>query len=87
MSTFPLHGNVDQAGALVDVVGLLVELQHGLVLRVIDVDHGAHVGPQEGIDGHAQLHMEALHTLEHLVVVDDDGAHLCVLSLIKLYLE
>lgn len=82
--TFPLDGNEGEAGALVDVVGLLVELQQGLVLRVVDVDVGAGDLAQQGIHGHAQLHVEALDVLKHLVVVDDDGAHLGVLSFIKL---
>lgn len=84
--TFPLDGHVDDAAALVDVVDLLIELQGRLVLRVVDVDDGARVPAQQRVHGHAQLHVEALGALEHLVVVDDDGAHLGVLPLIKLYL-
>lgn len=86
-ATCPLHGDAHQPAALVDVVRLLVELQRGLVLGVVDVDHGAGVAPQQGVDGHAQLHLEALHPLEHPVVVDDDGAHLGVLALVKLDLR
>lgn len=84
--TFPLDGHIDDAAALVDVVNLLIELQGRLVLRVVDVDDGARVPTQQRVHGHAQLHVEALGPLEHLVVVDDDGAHLGVLPLIKLYL-
>lgn len=84
--TFPLDGHADGAAALVDVVDLLVELQRGLVLGVVDVDGGARVPAQQRVHGHAELHVEALGALEHLVVVDDDGAHLGVLALVKLHL-
>lgn len=84
--TFPLDGGVEGAEALVDVVRLLVELQRGLVLRVVDVDGGARVGAQQGVDGHAQLHLETLHPLEHLVVVHHHGAHFGVLALVELHL-
>lgn len=84
--TFPLDGHADGAAALVDVVDLLVELQRGLVLGVIDVDGGARVAAQQRVHGHAELHVEALGSLEHLVVVDDDGADLGILPLVKLHL-
>lgn len=42
--TFPLDGSVEEPAAFVDVVRLLIELQRRLVLRVVDVDHGARVG-------------------------------------------
>lgn len=77
---------MDEASALVDVVDLLIELQSRLVLGVVDVYEGARVFAQQGIHGHAQLHVEALSSLKHLVVVNDDGAHFGVLPLIELYL-
>lgn len=86
LSTFSLNGCVDEAGALVDMVCLLIKLQSGFVLGVVDIDDGARVSAQQRIHRHAQLHVEALSSLKHLVVVDDDGAHLGVLTLIKLYL-
>ena len=84
LSTFSLDGRVDEAGALVDVVRLLIKLHGGLVLGVVDVDDGARVSAQQRVRGHAQLHVEALSSLEHLVVVYHYGAHLGVLTLIKL---
>lgn len=77
---------MDEASALVDVVGLLIKLQGGFVLGVVDVDGGARVPAQQRVHGHAQLHVEALRPLKHLVVIDDYGAHLGVLALIELYL-
>lgn len=85
--TFSLDGHVDEAGAFIDVVGLLIKLQSWFVLCVVDVDEGARVSTQQRVDGHAQLHVEALSPLKHLVVINDDGAHLGVLSLVKLYLR
>lgn len=69
------------------MVNLLVELQSGFVFCVVDVDDSARVSTQQRVHGHAELHMEALDPLEHLVVVNDYSAHLCVLTLIKLHLE
>lgn len=86
MFTFSLDGYVDEAGALVNVVCLLIKLQSWFVLRVVDVDDGACVSTQQRIHRHAQLHMETLCSLKHLVIVNDYGAHLGVLALIKLYL-
>ena len=86
VSTFSLDGNVDQAGALVDVVDLLVELQSRFVFCVVDVDDGACVSTQQCVHGHAQLHLEALNPLKNLVIINDDGAHLGVFTLVKLYL-
>lgn len=75
---------MDEAGALVDVVGFLIKLQSWFVLGVVDVDDGASLSAQKRIHRHAQLHVEALRSLKHLVVIDDYGAHLGVLALIKL---
>lgn len=85
--TFPLDGGAEEAGAFVDVVRPLIKLQGRLVLRVVDVDDGARVCAQQRVRGHAQLHVEALDPLEHLVVVDHYGAHLGVLALVELDLE
>lgn len=73
-----------EPGALIDVVRLLIELQLGFVLGVVDVHDGAGVPPQQSVHGHAQLHVETFNSLKHFVVVDDDGAHLGVLALVKL---
>lgn len=86
MHTCPLHGGGEDAAAFVDVVGLLVKLQSGLVFGVVDVNRSPSVPAQQGIHRHAQLHVEALHPFKLLVVVDDDVAHLGVLALIKLNL-
>lgn len=86
-STFSLNWNKDEAGALVDVVCLFVELQGGLVLCVIDVHFGAGHLTQQSVHGHAQLHCKALDAFEHVVVVDDDGTHFGVLTLVKLNLQ
>lgn len=85
--TFSLDGSVDEAGALVDVVGLLVELQSWFVLCVVDVDDGSCVSTQQCVHGHAQLHVEALDPLKDFVIINDDGAHLGVFTLVKLYLR
>lgn len=87
VNTFPLYGGVYEASTLVDVVNLLVKLQRGFVLCVVDVDAGVGHLTQEGIDGHAKLHLETLHTLKHLVILDHYGTHLGVLPLVKLDLE
>lgn len=85
--TFSLNGNKDEAAALVDVVGLFVKLQRGLVLSVIDVHFGTGHLTQQSIHGHAQLHHKTLDVFKHLVIVDDDGTHFGVLALIKLNLQ
>lgn len=69
------------------MVNLLVKLQSGFVFCVVDVDDSARVSTQQRVHGHAELHMEALDPLKHLVVINDYSAHLCVLTLIKLHLE
>lgn len=46
LDTFSLDGYVDEAGALVDVVALLIKLQRWFVLRVVNVDDGARVSTQ-----------------------------------------
>lgn len=86
IDAFSLNGDVDEPGALVNVVRLLIELQRGFVLDVVDVHDGAGVPPQQSIHGHAELHAEAFDSLKHFVVVEDDGAHLGVLALVKLHL-
>lgn len=86
LDTFSLDGNVDEAGALVDVVGLLIKLQSWFVLSVINVYYGTCCPAQQCIHRHTQLYMEALSSLKHLVIIDDNGAHLGVLTFIKLYL-
>lgn len=67
--------------------GLAVELQRGLVLRVVDVDHSARVGAQQRVDGHAELHVETLHALENRVVVQRHRANLHLLAFVKLHLK
>lgn len=86
MHTFPLHRSGKEAAALVDVVGLLVKLQSGFVLGVVDANCSTNVSAQQCIHRHAQLHVKALHPLEPFIVIDDDVAHLGVLALIKLNL-
>lgn len=85
-NTFPLNGHVDEAPALVDMVDLLVKLQSWLVLGVVYVYHSSRVSSQQGVHRHTQFHVEVLSSLKHVVVINDDGAHLGVLTLIKLYL-
>lgn len=84
--TFSLNGGVDESAAFINMVGLLIKLQRGFVLCVVDVDDGAGVPAQQRVHRHAQLHVEPLGSLKHLVIVNDYGAHLGVLTLIKLYL-
>lgn len=84
IGAFSLDGDVDEPGALVNVVRLLIELQRGFVLGVVDVDDGAGVPPQQSVHGHAQLHVKPFNSLKHFVIADDDGAHLGVLALVKL---
>ncbi len=84
--TFSLDGNVDKTCALIDVVDLLIKLQGWLVLSVVDVDDGARFSAQQRVHRHAQLHMETLSPLKHLVIINNDGAHLGVLTLVKLNL-
>lgn len=77
---------MDEASALVDMVGLLIKLQCWFILGVVDVDDGARVSTEERVHGHAQLHVEALNSLKDLVIINDDGANFGVLTLIELYL-
>lgn len=77
---------MDEAGALIDVVGLLIKLQSWFIFSVVNVYYGACGPTQQCIHRHTQLYMEALSSLKHLVIVNDDGAHLGVLTFIKLYL-
>lgn len=77
---------MDKACAFVNVVDFLIKLQSWFVLRVVDVDRGARVSSQQRVHRHAQHHVEALGSLKHLVIIDDYGAHLDVLPLVKLYL-
>lgn len=87
MRTFSLNGNKDEAAALVDVVGLFVKLQGGFVLGVIDVHFGVGHLAQQSVHRHAQLHRKTLDVFKHLVIVDDDGTHFGVFTLVKLNLQ
>lgn len=86
LDTFSLDGYVDEASAFVDMVCFLVKLQRWLILSVVNVHDGPYVSTQQSVHRHAQLHVEALSSLKHFVVINDDGAHLGVLTLIELYL-
>lgn len=85
--TFSFNRSRENAGALADVVRLPVELQSGLILCVSDGDRGPGDAPQQRVGWHAELHGEALRALKDLVIVNDDGAGLGVLPLLKLYLQ
>lgn len=69
------------------MVGLLIKLQGGFILRVIDIDFSSGHWPQQGVHWHTQLHIKALDVLKDLVIIDNNGAHLGVFSLIKLNLR
>lgn len=82
--TFSLNGCKDESSAFINVVSLLVELQSGLVLGVVDVHFGSGDLPQQGIGWHTELHIETLNVFKDLVIIDYNGAGLGVLSLVKL---
>lgn len=69
------------------MVCLPVELQRGLVLCVSDGDRGPGDVPQQSVGWHAELDGEALRALKDIVIINDDGAGLGVLPLLKLHLE
>lgn len=85
--TFSLNRSMDKASALIDVVDFLVKLQSWFVLCVVDVDDGTCISTQQRIHRHAQFHVETLGSLKHLVIINDYGAHLDVLPLVKLHLQ
>ena len=77
---------MDEASALVDMIGLLIKLQCWFIFGVIDVDDGTCVSTEQRIHRHAQLHVEALNSLKDLVIINDDGTNFGVLTLIELNL-